>query len=83
MQVNPPVPAAAERIGVLLNPRIGQRAQVWYRAGVRDHMPLHGKVGTIVMRANSRKPSGPRNHGIEIDGIRHVVPCGNLNSVKD
>lgn len=59
---------------MLLNPRIGQRVQVWYRAGVRDHVPLHGKIGTVVIRSKGR----PRNHGIEIDGMIYVVPCGNL-----
>jgi len=59
---------------MLLNPRIGQRVQVWYRAGLRDAMPLHGKEGIVVLRSCGK----PRNHGVKIDGKMYVVPCGNL-----
>ena len=54
-------------------PRIGQRVQVWY-AAKRLPMPLHGRIGTVVVRSKGR----PRNHGVEIDGTLFVVPAGNL-----
>ena len=57
-------------------PRIGQLVQVWY-AEDRLPMPLHGRIGTVVVRSRGK----PRNHGVEIDGALFVVPCGNLRSV--
>lgn len=59
---------------MILSPRVGRSVQVWYRAGLREHMPLHGRVG--VVRVSSR--GKPRNHGVEIDGRMYVVPCGNI-----
>ena len=59
-------------------PKIGQRVQVWYRASLRSLMPLHGRVG--IVRVSSR--GKPRNHGVEIDGVTYVVPCGNLREPK-
>ena len=71
---------------MMLNPRLGQRVQVWYKC---RSMPLHGKVGTVTVacRGTPRKcrvmifgklRGGPRNHGVTIDGQLYVVPCGNL-----
>lgn len=62
---------------MMLNPRRGSVVQVWYRAGVRDHMPLHGQIGVVLIPSRGR----PRNHGVEIDGTLYVVPCGNLRTV--
>lgn len=59
---------------MILNPRPGQRVQVWYRAGLRDVMPYHGKIGTVAVVCRGR----PRNHGVLIDGEVIAVPCGNL-----
>ena len=59
---------------MLTNPKPGSIAQVWYRADVRDAMPLHGQVGRIVQVGQKR----PRNHGVEIAGTVYVVPAGNL-----
>jgi len=59
---------------MLTAPKIGQRVMIWYRAGLREVMPLHGRTGTVVMRSTGK----PRNHGIEIDGQVYVVPCGNV-----
>ncbi|HUX01534.1 MAG TPA: hypothetical protein VMY35_11200 [Phycisphaerae bacterium] len=59
---------------MLTNPKPGSLAQVWYRQGVRQHMPLHGKVGEVVAVGQRR----PRNHGVSIEGKVYVVPCGNL-----
>ncbi len=63
---------------MMLNPRKGQVVQVWYRAEVRGAMPLHGRVGMVVIPSRGK----PRNHGVEIDGRMYVVPCGNLRKVK-
>ncbi len=63
---------------MMLNPRKGQRLQVWYNARVRGLMPLHGKVGFVRFATRSR----PRNHGIEIDGKLYSIPCGNLRKAE-
>ena len=63
----------------MLNPRIGQCVQVWYRAGYRDFMPYHGQVGRVVVASRGK----PRNHGVTIDGKLVIVPCGNLRKVLD
>ncbi len=61
---------------MIVHPKLGQRVVVWYRASVRDFMPHHGKIGTVVIVAKGR---GPRNHGVRFDdGISTVVPCGNI-----
>lgn len=62
---------------MMLNPRLGQRVQIWYRAAVRFGMPLHGKVGVIKVVSCGK----PRNHGVEADGILYSVPCGNLRKI--
>jgi hypothetical protein len=49
--------------------------QVWYNRRLAVIMPLHGKVGRVVVVARGK---GPRNHGVLIDGRLWVVPCGNL-----
>ena len=59
---------------MLLNPKIGQDVQVWYRIGIRHVMPHHGKVGRVTVVSRGR----PRNHGVQIDGVTVPVPCGNL-----
>ena len=70
--------------GVLINPPIGYRAQVWYRENMR-WMPHHGKTGEIVLvgkRGEFNKP-GPRNHMIQFeDGLIVNVPCGNLKKIE-
>jgi hypothetical protein len=63
---------------MLVYPRLGQPAQVWYRPGLRDSRPLHGKVGPVMVV--SRGP-GPRNHGVILGGVLHVLPCGQLRKV--
>jgi hypothetical protein len=37
-------------------------------------MPLHDRVGVVRISSLGK----PRNHGIEIEGIVHVIPAGNL-----
>jgi len=63
---------------MLTNPKAGQKAQVWYREGLRSLMPLHGRVGMVRVAGRGR----PRNHGVEIDEQIFIVPCGNLRKVN-
>jgi len=56
---------------MMLNPRIGQRVQCWYK---NRALPLHGKIGIVTVVSRGK----PRNHGVTIDGMLYVVPCGNL-----
>jgi hypothetical protein len=39
---------------------------------------LHGRRGTVLIRSAGR----PRNHLVQVDESRYVVPCGNLFSLK-
>ncbi len=59
---------------MIVHPKIGQAVQCWYRDRT---MLLHGKIG--IVRIVSRGP-GPRNHGVQINGVVYSVPCGNLRS---
>lgn len=63
---------------MLLNPRLGQRVQVWYRPSLR-WLPYHGKFGVVTVVCRGK----PRNHGVRIDGVDVAVPCGNLRKVND
>lgn len=63
---------------MLANPRPGQRVQVWYRRDRAAFMPLHGKLGSVVVVSRGK----PRNHGVKVDGAVYVVPCGNLRKVE-
>ena len=59
---------------MLSSPKHGQRVRIHYRASMAGKMPLHGKVGVVVVSGCGR----PRNHGIEIEGRIQVVPAGNI-----
>jgi hypothetical protein len=59
---------------MIASPTIGQLVQVWYRDGMRDVMPHHGRVGPVTVVGRGK----PRNHGVKIDGQTVIVPCGNL-----
>ena len=59
---------------MLLNPRIGQKVQVWYKD--RD-MLYHGRTGIVRVASRGK----PRNHCVEIEGVMVSVPCGNLRKV--
>lgn len=63
---------------MLANPKQGQRVQCWYRRDRAAFMPLHGKLGSVVVVSRGT----PRNHGVEVDGAVYVVPCGNLRKVE-
>ncbi len=58
---------------MILNPRTGQRIQIWYRQS-NSHLPYHGKHGYVLMSAKGK----PRNHLIAVKGQPVVVPCGNI-----
>jgi hypothetical protein len=68
------MPVFREECVVLVNPKLGSKVQVWYRAGLREIMPHHGKIGTVSVVCRGR----PRNHGVLLDGVIVSVPCGNL-----
>lgn len=61
---------------MLLNPKVGSRARIWYGKASRYFMPYHGMVCTVLKSGRG----SPRNHLVELrDGRRVIVPCGNLN----
>lgn len=64
---------------MMVNPRVGQRVQIWYAKSYCQHMPLHGRIGVVVVANMNGKP---RNHGVMVDGQFVVVPCGNLNKCE-
>lgn len=59
---------------MMLNPRLGQPVRVRYARHYARHMPLHDRVGSVVIVSRGR----PRNHGVRIDGVVYAIPCGNL-----
>ena len=67
------------QLGMLANPRLGQRVQLWYAKRYAHTMPLHGKVGTVVIVGKGK----PRNHGVKVDGVTYCVPCGNMNKIEE
>ena len=65
---------------MIFHPRSGQRVRIHYAKRSASAMPHHGKFG--VVRTVSRGP-GPRNVGVEIDGLIVVIPRGNLVAVGE
>ena len=65
---------------MIFHPRPGQRVRIHYAKRSASIMPHHGKVG--VVRLVSSGP-GPRNVGVEIDGLTVVVPRGNLIAIEE
>lgn len=63
---------------MLANPKLGQKVQIWYAKRYAHTMPLHAKIGTVVVVSKGK----PRNHGVEVEGVMYAIPCGNLNKVK-
>lgn len=57
------------------NPNPGQHVRLRYAKRFAHLFPLHGAVGVVRIVGRGR---GPRNHGVEIDGVIVVVPAGNL-----
>lgn len=68
---------------MMANPKVGARVRVRYARKKLERSShvyhLHGKVGRVVIAGKGK----PRNHLVEIDGVRFVVPCGNLVRVND
>lgn len=63
---------------MLSNPHQGEHVQLWYARRYCAHMPLHGRVGHVVIVGRGR----PRNHGVMVDGRLVCVPCGNVRRAK-
>jgi len=64
---------------MIATPSKQQTVQIWYREGVRDWMPYHGRVGRVVIVGRGK----PRNHGVEVGCTVVSVPCGNLRRPPD
>jgi hypothetical protein len=66
---------------MILDPRKGDRVQVWYGKKSRGQMPLHGQLGTVLIPCRGK----PRNHGVLVDGeeILRAIPCGNLREPRE
>ena len=65
--------------GMLRNPRQGQRVQRHDAKHDRGLMPYHGRPATVLVAGTCR----PRNHLVVLeDGIRVVVPAGNLQALQ-
>ena len=65
------------------NPKPGDVVQLWYARQHAHRWPLHGRVGVVRVVSSARRRKGerhgpPRSHGIDVDGVLVVVPCGNL-----
>jgi hypothetical protein len=60
---------------MICHPRIGMRVQLWYAKKWHPWAVWHGKTGVVVERSTG---PGPRNHLIEVEGCKVIVPCGNL-----
>lgn len=65
---------------MMANPKPGQLVRVHYAKRYAHTMMLHGKVGRVVVVCKARKC---RNHGVDIDGVMWVIPCGNLHKMKE
>lgn len=65
---------------MISHPKPGQRVQIHYRPGLRERMPHHGKIGTILFACRARRC---RNHAVLLDdGWRVSVPSGQLRALR-
>lgn len=64
---------------MLANPKIGTKVLIRYKKSLADWMPLHNKTGIVAIASKGK----PRNHGVMVDGVLWVVPCGNLNKLEE
>jgi hypothetical protein len=60
-------------------PKVGDVARISYGKRTRAFMPLHGRIGRIVVSCRAMRG---RNHGVEIDGELYAIPAGNLFLVE-
>ena len=65
---------------MIFHPRVNQCVRIHYRKALAAAMPYHGKAGVVRIVA---KGPGPRNVGVEIDGLLVVVPRGNLVAMQE
>ena len=65
---------------MIFRPRVGQRVRIHYARRSASIMPHHGRTGVVRIVA---KGPGPRNVGVEIDGLLVMVPRGNLAAVPE
>lgn len=66
---------------MLVNPCINQAVEIRYNPKIRHSelgSTLHGKIGRVVVIGRGK----PRNHGIDIEGVMYVIPCGNINKLS-
>ncbi len=66
---------------MLCRPKLGQPVLIRYNPNMRGGelgTNLHGKEGIVKIVGNGK----PLNHGVEIDGVLYVIPCGNLNKIE-
>lgn len=73
-------------------PKCGDRVVIRYKKSLKDWFPLEGREGIVEIPCRPRfsrqpvgvaidgctKRVGPRNHGVRVDGVLYVIPCGNL-----
>lgn len=57
------------------NPKNGADVVLRYKNKRHD---LNGKLGQVVIASRGK----PRNHGVRIDGVTYVIPCGQLFPLK-
>lgn len=63
---------------MLSNPKPNQRCRIRYRKGLRDHMPYHDRIATVVIPGRGK----PRNHGVRIDDTLIAIHAGQLMMEK-
>lgn len=59
---------------MIASPKIGQQVRIRYNKRISAFMPMHDKIGRVTLSSRGK----PRNHEVEVDGVRYCVPCGNL-----
>jgi hypothetical protein len=68
-----------EVIQMYANPKQREAVLIWYAKSYAGSMPYHGKIGKVVIPGKGK----PRNHCIDVDGIRVAIPCGNLQKISE
>ena len=62
-------------MGVIHQPKVGQKVRLHYAKRYAWLMPYHGHEGEVVAVARG---SGPVNAAVKVQGKRIIVPRGNL-----